>query len=198
MNIFKNKPKLPPLPSLADVDAEYGETLANRLRLQAERLALIAEAGQLRADIASGSPAEQAARVASVMEGQPFVSASARLNEVLQRITVLDSAITGLYGRAQNELHRASRRLCDTVREKHDQIVKQIAIKMVEIHSISTEYFALLNAIEHQGASTGSFSQLNLRAISHPHDHYSMAGYFLRSVRDGGLITNDELPEVLR
>ena len=200
-NIFKTKPKLPPLPPLTEVDKEYGETLANRLRLQAERRELVAEAGRLRADIATGTVDDHSARVAAVIAGAPLTSVDAsqqRLKEVLGRITVLDSAIAVLYRKADNDNFRASKRLCDTVREKHDSIVRDLAAKMIEIHAISDQYFGLLNAIETQGASTVSFPQLNLRAISHPQDHDSALGFFLRSVRDGGLIQNDELPEVLR
>lgn len=188
------------LPALTEMDEDLADTCATILRLQDERQSLQNDAKLCREEIQNGA-VDKAAQVEAVLAGKPLSTnnkAVDRLAIVLQRISVIDQAIDDLFSRKMNLEMRASRKLCDLVRPEHDRIVDEMAKAVLSLHAASELYFDLTERIRRQGGSCGSLPNLNLNAVSHPKDHSSAAAYFLRSVRDAGLLKPAQLPEAIR
>lgn len=138
--------------------------------------------------------------ISAALAGRPLpniTSADEMLQKLRREIDVKTRATETLRSQIIGEESAASAKLCESIRPQHDEAVRDMVIATLALVAAAKVYHDLLDAVGSKG-STGSLPQLNLHGVPHYKDHSSPLAYFLRSVRDAGLITNKQIPEQLR
>jgi phage shock protein A len=142
------------VPSLETASSEYAALIAKRQELQDRYSELNAERSKLRKDIEAAKAAggqRLSAGVAALLGEDPVDSVTAltkRLREVATAMSDSEVAIEVLRRRISEERDRASKTVCDSIRQEHQRRLGVVCDCARALESAREEYELLMDALD--------------------------------------------------
>jgi chromosome segregation ATPase len=178
------------VPSLADVDDEYGELVRKRNDLRIRQSDLTARRRTLQAEIiAAGTAAPQLrAGVAELLgeAGDSVHAAKGEMAKINRQLTDLEDAIKIMDKRIDAQRGKASLKVCDAVRTEYASCVKAMCDAMRVLDEAHVEYRALTSALEDQNVAWLSLEPMNPPWLGDATDDYRNIQLYLGQAREAG------------
>jgi hypothetical protein len=209
------------VPKLADVSPRYGELVAKRDQIQAEKIKLEAEqtaiyrAQHERMKLRSGSgvtlhsPAaherrtrEQAGRIAEIIgepdNGAAVLGENERIVFINDRLADLRTALERVGEMISVEVPVASAKIREIVAPQHRKLVRDICEAMVTLHKANVAYHGFADALNAEKVWWTSLGPSQPLFVSAPTDRQSPIAKYLQRAVDDGHIPATFVPQEFR
>ncbi|PVE26436.1 hypothetical protein DC522_01345 [Microvirga sp. KLBC 81] len=192
--------------SLEELSPTYAALVKKQREIHNEINQIRAETEAVKNEIlehkANPTVTPQQQRVAEILGDEIAPKAGAELPTRLQALTKrrsdLDAAQVELTRRISEERGRASRLVCDQVRDHHKQLVKNICEKLLVLHEAHIAYAQFTNALSAEDVAWTALHPMFPSLLGNPHDNQSRAALYLREAAQNGFISRDDIPKELR
>jgi chromosome segregation ATPase len=178
------------VPSLAEASPEYAALLQKQQGLQQSYSDLNTERTRLRRDIEAEKAAggqRLAPDVARLLGDDPTDSVTAlseRLRKVATEMGNIESAQEVLRRRIDEARNRASKTVCDTVRQEYERRLGNLCKLLVDAEAARQSHDELLDDIEREDVHNGFLRPVHPHFMGDRRD--GRVSYFLKEVKEAG------------
>lgn len=184
-------------PMLASLQEQTKEIVEKKRAAEAELHALSVSYATTRQSILSDAEV-RARKIIGDDEIKLLEASQGRIRELGQSIADLTRAISILQKRIDEEKGRASRTICEMVREEYDEHVAEMCKRGISLYESMQAYRQFTSALEAKGVSWTALNPIYPSFMGGLHDNHSRFAWFLKDAVSSGIIDRSLVPEGIR